>query len=271
MSANIAGARQGLRQVQSHIKQGNTAAIVQAMQNGLAVMRGSLMKSERTEFNELMLNAVEGLKMDALIKQVFPMPITYTPGNEALLADTLKEIQTGLAEHAHKEAEEARRIREEKKRATFERGKEELSSGQEAKAKHTFQTLKREYPQDVELMGNMGQALLEFKQYEEAVEFFSEALDLREDMLPLYNSIGIALRALGRFDTAETYYLRASKYLRTDPNLYFNIARLYLEWRRLPKAKQAVMVALKLDPEFVEAQKLLRYVEKNIAEKEQAK
>ncbi len=270
MSASITGARQGLRQAQTQIKQGNVAAAVQAIQTALTVMRGSLMKSERTELSDLVAGVVDALKYDPLIKQIFPMELAYIAGGEIILADTLKELQGALATHVHEQAEEAKRLAEEKKRATFERGKTELSEGQESKGKHTFQLLKREFPQDVDLMGNMGQALLQYKCYEEAVEYLSEALDLRDDMLPLYNSIGIALRALGRFDTAEVYYLRASKYLRNDPNLYFNIARLYLEWGRLPKAKQAVSVALKLNPDFMEGQKLLRHLEKKIEAKEAA-
>ncbi len=269
MSAHIANARQGLRQVPSNIKQGKSQPSVQAVQNALNVMRGSLMKSERKEFVDLLITAVECLKGDALVRQIFPTALEYTPGNEAQLAQTMQELQVCFAEHAQQEAIEAQRLLEEKKRATFERGKEELTSSNPQKGINTFNVLKREHPQDVELMGNMGQALLEAKLYEEAVEFLSEALDLREDSLPLYNSIGIALRHLRRFSSAEVYYLRASKYLRNDPNLYFNISRLYLEWQKYPKATQAVNVALKLDPDFEQAKKLQRYIEKQQALKDQ--
>ncbi len=267
MSHTLVIARQGLKQVQSQVKQGNAVAGVQALQVGLAAMRENLMSSERKEFTELVSNAVEFLKGDPLVKQLFPESLNYTPGKEADLNESLKELQKRFMEHMQEQAEEARRLTEEKKQASFERGKAELLSGNIAKGKSTFAILKREFPQDEMLIGDMGEVLLSVKMYEEAVEFFTEALDLRDDMVSVYNSIGIALRELKRFDVGETYYLRASQYLRTDPNLYFNIARLYLDWGKFPKAIQSANVALKLNPDFVEAQKLLKYVEKLTAAK----
>ncbi len=265
MSITLVTARQGLRQVQSQVKQGNSVAAVQAVQNALSVMRGALMQSERKELTALVDDAVFCLSSDPLVKQIYPSTLSYTAGDEAALSESLRELLVSITAHVQEEAEEAQRATDAKKRATFERGKQELSSTNPLKGKATFNSLRREFPQDAALLGDMGEALLAVKMYEEAVEFLSEALDLREDMVSGYNNIGIALRELKRFEIAEVYYLRASEYLRTDPNLYFNIARLYLDWGKMPKAKQSISVALKLDPNFVEAQKLLRYVEKIMA------
>ncbi len=266
MSDNIATIRQTLRQVPSQVKQGNSSAAVQAIQNGLKVMRGgTLLRPERKELTELLENAVMSLSMDPGVKALFPEPLTYTPGNEAQLSDNINQLQASLATQAHNEAEEARRLAQEKKMQRLEKGRAELSSNVD-KGRATLLSLGRDYPQDAQLLGDIGEAFLKAKLYDEAVTFLTEALDLRDDILPLYNSIGIALRELKRFPLAETYYLRASKYLRNDPNLYFNISRLYLEWNKLDKARQAVSVALKLDPDFVHAQRMLAHVDKKIAE-----
>ncbi len=265
MAVNIANVRQGLRQVQTNLKQGQSAPAIQAIQNGLSAMRENLMKSERKELSELMVNAVEYLMNDPVVRKIYPCSFIYSQGEEAQLSKCMQELQVCFADYAQEQALEAQRLTEERKRATFEKGKEEVFSSNPMKGKNTFAMLRREFPQDATLMGDMGQVLLEAKLYEEAVEFLSEALDLRDDSLHLYNSIGIALRALQRFPTAETYYLRASKYLRNDPNLYFNISRMYLEWEKFDKAKQAVAAALKLDPDFEHAKKLLRHVEKQEA------
>ncbi len=265
MSSSIANARQGLRQVNSHLKQGKSAAAVQAIQNALQVLRTNLLKAERTEITGLLADAIHYLEQDPSIKKLFPLALKYTPGDEAGLSESMKELQACLAENAQAEAEQAKKLAEEKKRAWFERGKAELGTSIE-KGRATLSALGREYPQDSSLLGDIGEAFLAVKLYEDAVSYLTEALDLRDDNIPLYNAIGIALRELGRFPLAETYYLRASKYLRHDPNLYFNIARLYLDWKKLPKAKQAISVALKLSPDFEQAQKLLAYVEKKMAE-----
>ncbi len=268
MSSNIANARQGLRQVNSYLKQGKSAAAVQSIQNALQVMRTNLLKAERTEIAALLQDAVHYLEQDPLIKKLFPLALKYSPGEEAALGESMKELQTCLAEHVQAEAEEAKRLAEEKKRSWFERGKAELANSQE-KGRATLVALGREYPQDSSLLGDIGEAFLAVKMYEDAVSYLTEALDLRDDNIPLYNAIGIALRELGRFPLAETYYLRASKYLRHDPNLYFNIARLYLDWKKYPKSKQAIAVALKLAPDFEPAQKLLAFVEKKMQEAQQ--
>ncbi len=264
MASHIANARQGLRQVNSNLKQGKSAAAVQAIQNALQALRTNLLKAERTELTDLLQDAVQGLKGDPLIKKLFPLSLSYTPGNEAMLGESMAELQNCLAEHAQAEAEEAKRIRDEKKRAWLERGKNELTTSQE-KGRATLVALGREYAQDYMLLGDIGEAFLQAKMYDEAVTFLTEALDLRDDNIPLYNAIGIALRELQRFELAETYYLRASKYLRNDPNLYFNISRLYLDWNKLAKAQKAASVALKLSPDFVQAQKLLAHIEKKMA------
>jgi tetratricopeptide (TPR) repeat protein len=114
------------------------------------------------------------------------------------------------------------------------------------------------------LRGEMGQVLLEAKRYAEAVEYLKNALDMSPELLPLYNLIGIALRKLDRFEVAEQYYLRASEYMRMDPNLYFNIGRLYIDWKKWAKAVKAAQAALRLKPDFMEAQKLLAYAEEKL-------
>ncbi len=265
MSENITSVRQALRQVPSQVKQGNSAAAVQAIQNALKTMRSNLLKPERKELTELLDNAVLSLSTDPGVKKIFPLSIKYTPGDEALLGQNMAQLQNCFAEQAQQEAEEAKRQADEKKKQRLEKGKTELATNVE-KGRATLISLGRDFPQDAELLGHIGEAFLKAKLYDEAVSFLTEALDLRDDILPLYNSIGIALRELKRFPLAETYYLRASKYLRNDPNLYFNISRLYLEWNKLDKARQAALVALKLDSDFTHAQKLLVHIDKKIAE-----
>ncbi len=265
MSAEITKARQDLSQALSYVKQGKVVAAVQGIQNALNLLINTpLMKSERTEFEELIHNALFAIHVDKVIKELFPKPLDFTLGQERELLENMKIISEGLAQHAILMAEEAKKAKEEKKRSTLARAEAELETSP-TKGLATLAALKRAYPADPDLFGEIGELLLRAKMYEEAVTYLSEALDLKPDMLPHYNTIGMALRKLERFDVAETYYLRASNYLRTDPNLYFNIGRLYLDWNKLEKAKQAALVAIKLNPDFIEAQKLLKFIEKKLA------
>ena len=58
----------------------------------------------------------------------------------------------------------------------------------------------------------------------------------------------------------DAYGMRAVDYAKTDPNLYFNLGRVYLDWERWDKAERASRLALRLAPTFVEARKLLNFV-----------
>ena len=265
MSAELTKARQQLTQIRVYLKQDKPVPAAQALQFALGTMlRQSLIKSEREEFERLLTEGVDYLGNHEVVREHFPRGLAYAPGFERELYEAMKDVINTLSKLALDEAQELFRQREVKKQAWFDRGAEELES-QPSKGQSTLAALIREFPDDAMLRARVGEVLLNAKLYETAVDYLTEALDMRPDMVPFYNMIGMALRKLERFEVAESYYLRASQYLRHDPNLYFNIGRLYVDWGKWPRARKAAEMALKLSPEFVEAQKLLRYVESKLA------
>ena len=264
MSAELSKARQQLAQIRIYLKQGKLVTAAQALHNALlAMFRQPLLKNEREEFVHLITDAVSYLSNDEGIRKHYPLQLDYQPGGERELAECVKSMIEALSDTALEEAQEQFNIREMKKKTMMARGMAELESSP-VTAQSTFASIIREFPDDAELRGRIGEALLKAKLYEPAVEYLSVALDMKPDMLPFYNIIGMALRKLERFPVAETYFLRASKYLRHDPNLYFNIGRLYVDWEKWPKAQKAAEMALRLNPDFVEAQKLLNYVQNKL-------
>ncbi len=270
MSADITKARKALTQVSSNIKQGKPVVAVTAALDGVNLLLSTpLMKAERSEFVKLIEDALMHISGDKLVRSLFPLQLSLVPEQERALVANLRDLQNALTEHVQEEAQKALKERDERKKATLARGIAELQEDK-SKGVATFSILSREFPKDAQLWGDMGEALLKAQLYEEAVRYLSEALDLKPDMLPFYNVIGMALRKLERYEVAETYYLRASQYLRHDPNLYFNIGRLYIDWKKWSKARSAALAALKLNPDFEEAKKLLLYVEKFLAKKDGA-
>lgn len=261
MSAELSKARQLLAQVRVNVKQEKFVPAAQALQFSLgAVLKNPLIKSEREEFEKLLAEAMDYFVNADTIMKVYPLKLTYAPGSERALYDTMRDVITELSRTVLEDAQAQVQAREQKKKNWLARGLEELQN-LPSKGQASLAALIREYPDDAELRGAVGEALLKVGLYEQAVIYLTEALDLKPDMLPCYNTIGMALRKLSRFDVAESYYLRASQYLRHDPNLYFNIGRLYVDWKKWDKAKQAAMAAMKLNPDFVEAQKLFSYAE----------
>lgn len=267
MSAELTKARQQLSQIRVYLKQDKLVTAVQSLQSALSTMlRQSLIKGEREEFERLLTEGVAYLANDESLRQRYPLMLEYTPGRERELLETMRELLDVVSASALEDAQEQFKLREMKKKTWFARGIAELEDSP-VKGQATLAAMIREYPDDADLRGSIGEALLKAKLYEAAVEHLTVALDMKPDMLPFYNVIGMALRKLERYEVAESYYLRASQYLRHDPNLYFNIGRLYVDWKKWDKGKQAATMALKLNPQFVEAQKLLRYVEAQQAKK----
>lgn len=259
MSGELTRARQQLSQVRVFLKQDKIVPAAQAIQSALGTMlKTQLIKGEREEFVRAINEAMDYFFNNDLVLASYPLKLVYTPGEERALYDAMKDVVDAFSKQTLAEAQAQFEAREQKKRVWLQRGSEELRT-QPVKGQATLAALVREYPEDAELRAGVGEALLRAGLYEEAVTYLTEALDLKPNMLPYYNVIGMALRRLSRFSTAETYYLRASQYLRHDPNLYFNLGRLYVDWKKWDKAAKAAMVALKLDPNFEEARKLLEY------------
>lgn len=270
MSGELAKARKHLTQVRTLLKAGKYLPAAQALQFGVAtVIKGQLLKTEREEFEKLIATAVDYFSNDDHIRSHIAIIVSYVPGQERILYDIIKEISTALDSQMVEDAQENIRTAAERattdKKERYLRGVEALEKGDLAAGQSLLASLVKTYPDDPNLRGVVGEALLQVGLYEPAVDYLTEALDQKPDMLPLYNSIAIALRRLNRFEVAESYYLRASKYLRKDPNLYFNIGRLYVDWKKWDKAMKAAAMALKLNPDFVEAQKMLQYVEKKLS------
>ncbi len=263
MSAELTKARQQLSQVRTYLRQDSPVSAAQALQSALVTfMKNPLIKSERDELENLITDACHYIGVDETVRKHFALEISYTPGQERALHDVLRDLMAELSKVTLDDAQERVRMLEQRKHDMLARAGQELSSGQISKGKLTLSNVCKDFPDDAALRGSAGELLMNAQCYEEAVDFLSAALDMKPDMLPLYNTIGIGLRKLKRFETAETYFLRASQYLRHDPNLYFNIGRLYLDWKKYDKAIKSAEMALKLDSQFVEAQKLLTYVKK---------
>jgi tetratricopeptide (TPR) repeat protein len=265
MSAELTKARQQLSQVRTLLRQGKILPAVQGVHSALTVLfKGQLIKTERQEFEQMLQEAASYLANDAGVRKIYPLQLSYAPGQEQEFNENLKTLISSLNDMVAEEAQEQLRLREERKLALLAQGKAEFEARNETKARQIFATLEHDYPDDPALRGEMGKILLDAGQYEAAVEYLKNALETNPELLSLYNLIAIALRKLDRFETAEQYYLRAAEYMRMDPTLYFNIGRLYIDWQRWEKAIKAAQAALYLRPDFSEAQKLLAYAEKQL-------
>jgi len=257
MSAELTKARKQITQVNTYLKQGKPLPAVTALHDAvLTMLKAQLMKSERDEFCKLIEQAVYQLNNNKELRTLYPLVIPYAAGEEKALLERMRELLRELQANTVEVAKDEMEGRSKRRAEGLKTGKEQLDRKEVEPARKTLGTLVREFPNDAPLRAEIAELFIQAELYEDAFKYLDEALGLSPDQLHLYNRIGIVLRKLGKFDVAEKYFMRAVNYAKEDPNLYFNLGRLYIDWERFDKVERAARIALKLDPNFQEATKM---------------
>ncbi|MHC1711179.1 MAG: tetratricopeptide repeat protein [Solidesulfovibrio sp.] len=261
MSSQLTKARSQLNKVGTLLKQAKPLPAVSALYEAVgAVMRTPLIKSEKEEFSRLITDAVLLLNGDRNLRKVYPLILDYTPGNEKDLTETLLNLLTELQATAVESAKDMMADMDQRIVNGLAEGKLLIEQGRVDEAKQLLQKLAREFPRDADLRAQIAELFIGGEHFDEAFTYLDEAIELSPDQIGHYNRIGIVLRKLHKYDIAEKYFMRAVEYAKSDPNLYFNLGRVYLDWQRWDKAERASRLALRLAPTFVEAHKLLNFV-----------
>jgi tetratricopeptide (TPR) repeat protein len=91
-----------------------------------------------------------------------------------------------------------------------------------------------------------------------------ELVDTHDDLgsliLTYYNEAGINHRKNGNIDKAVIEYKKALTVSPNDENIYYNLARAYIEIGQKKNAKVTIEQALQINPDFREGLKLLKYI-----------
>lgn len=263
--SDIVTIRRQVKQVPSMLRQSKMMPAVKAVAEALKlVLTTPLMKTEKDEFTESIREALDYLSDDANIRQLYPLAITYTPGEEKQTLAQLRELLGVVNEDAMAGvAEMAKRILE-KKEAALAEGQRHLDAQEYDKARKVFHAISSEFADDADLKSRIGEKVLAAGQYEDAAQYFEGAVALDPGALHNYNRLAISLRKLGRFELAEEKYLIVLPLAPDDPSLLFNVGRLYAEWGKWDKACEFGDKAFALKPDFVEAQKLANFARKRM-------
>ena len=265
MSKQLFDARRQIAQVGSLLRQGSCVNAVQSLYNGLqAMISEPLLKSERKEFSSSIDNAVKAVAADKKIREQFALQISYTPGNELGLMDTLRILLDSLQALAMDEMEKLFREREERKQAKFAKGVAELSAGNVNGAKDTFDALATGFNTDVALLVDIAEAFEKAGLQEESALYLEKADKLDSDSAYIKNKLGIVYRKMQRYADSENAFKNAIILVPDDPYVYFNSGRLYLDWKKWAQAKQAADKAIECQPGFNEAKMLADYAAKRM-------
>lgn len=266
MSGELTKARQRLTSINSSLKQGKYMSAAQALNDAIVIMLSAqLMKSERDEFASMFNDAVYSLNNNKELRKVFPLVLDYTPGEEKKLREHILEMLKVLQEDVNEGAQKDLASLEARKQTEMDRGQKHLEQQEFDQAKQIFDALTAEYAGDAELKAEVAERYQKAGLNAEAVGYLSAAIAESPDSLHLYNRIGIVLRKMQDFQSAENYYKRALELTQADEYLFFNLGRLYFDWQRWDKTAEAAQRAVGLNPTFDQAKKLLAYAQKKMS------
>lgn len=260
MSQELTSIRRTLTRVSSDLKQNRLLPAANAVQAAArAMIRMSLLKNEQEELSRIIADACGLLQNNKELRKIFPLAITYVPKEEAQLVETLNELIVILQTEASAQAQDGLAALLERQRSQLEKGQQELDAGQHDATRITFKDLSQEFSEDGELITEIGEKFLQAGLFEDAAFYLQDASAILPRSAHILNSLGIALRRLKRFDVAEEKFQEALEFEKNDPNLYFNLGRLYLETKRWGDCMACAQEALNLEPSFTQATQMVSY------------
>ncbi|MDD4952474.1 MAG: hypothetical protein PHV85_08000, partial [Desulfovibrionaceae bacterium] len=118
MSTELITARKKISSVGTLLKQKRHMPAVQSLHDALImVLKHTLMRSERDEFERMIAQAVDTLNNDKGLRQLYPLIIRYNPGKEKELLEAMRELlvelQRVVTENAQQDLAELERRKQE--------------------------------------------------------------------------------------------------------------------------------------------------------------
>lgn len=261
MSNQLITARKKLNTVTTMLKKGKYMAAVQAIHDGLILfLKNPVMKGERDEFEEIIFKVTQSLNNDKKIREVYPLIIDYQPGDERSLLKAMRE----LLEELQKEVTDNMQTILAQKEAGVDKGQEHLDKQEWDAARAVFDQLVIDFGGDTDLKADIADRYLNAGRYEEAFHMLDDALKDDPNAIHLYNRIGMVLRKMQDYATAEKYYLKALTLTSEDEYLHYNVGRLYYDWKKWAKMAKSAENAISINPDFAEASKMLKFARKKM-------
>lgn len=265
MSTKLIKARTKISGISRYLKQKKLLPAIVSLHDALRIiLETPLMAHEKKEFRLALEHALYALNSNPEYKRTCGIVLEYKTGQERTLLRVLAGILEDLQDSSVEEAKEMLAALEKRKGLGLTRGEELLKLGKTKEARHIFDQLILQFADDTDLKTQIAEMLLKAGKLEDALQYLTQALKEFPESAHLYNRVGMVLRKLTRFEMSEKYYAKALKLAKEDPGLYFNIGRLYIDWKKWDKVARVASVALKISPDFEEAQKMYAFAQKKI-------
>ena len=117
------------------------------------------------------------------------------------------------------------------------------------KAKYVATSL---MPIDAEAHNNLGNSLLNAKQYEKAANSFQVSLRLQPNNAVILNKMGVCLQQIHQYELAKKYYLESIRIRKENFEAYKNIGNIYMLTREYKSAEKYYISAIKINDKYAE-------------------
>jgi len=117
--------------------------------------------------------------------------------------------------------------------------------------------------QNETLKGNFmqGERAFQSGDYEKAIQFYEQVVEIDPDFAPVYNALGLAHHAAGSRLTEVVWFFQVATDLNPDyTEAYANLCKIYFEEAEHDRAEKACLKALEIDPNLGSAQLQLAWV-----------
>ncbi len=131
-------------------------------------------------------------------------------------------------------------------------------------ADRVFKKLIKTFKEDTDLKLSISDIYLEEGMVDDALGYLRNAYKDDPEAIHVLNKMGITLRKAGKFDLAIKVFKEAISRTPDDEYLLFNLGRVYIDSKKWEDVLNVADNALKLNPDFKEAEKMLKYAERQI-------
>lgn len=148
----------------------------------------------------------------------------------------------------------------------IEMGEQSFADGNMDEAERQFIKALMIDDKNVDANYGLGEVYSETKEFNKLKAVLNTLLGLDEAFTiqhrQKFNQFGISLRKNGHYDESIRYYEKSLEIVESDENVYFNLARVYYEKGLNDQCMTSLEKALNINPEFIEAQKFLKYCQR---------
>ena len=127
-----------------------------------------------------------------------------------------------------------------------------FQNGAPIKAKTLIKKAIQYYSKNAGYYNNLGQALQDLGEIEEAILTYKLALELSPNDPDILNNLGLSFSSIDRFEDAQSIYEDALSITKTDPQIFHNFGVMLQESGQLHAAIGSYKKALELNPDFPE-------------------